>query len=349
MDLFIEQINTWYSAHKRALPWRETSDPYHIWLSEIILQQTRVQQGINYYHRFIEEFPTVFDLANASEDQVLKLWQGLGYYSRARNLHSTAQHIVNKYNGVFPNDYKTILSLKGIGPYTAAAIASIAFDLPYPAIDGNVYRIVSRYFGINSPIDSEKGKNEIYEIAKELMPGHNAGFHNQALMEFGALQCIPKAPNCSICPLIETCYAAKKNLQNELPVKTKKAKQRIRFFYYFLIDDYDSIYLEKRESDDIWRNLYQLPLLETEKELTDKEILAFEFEPFKNLGVNVKSVSGIKKHVLSHQLIMARLVQLEITRTKWLSENYIRVNKKDIYKFAVPKLIEAFLQETGFV
>lgn len=349
MHTFIQHIHTWYTSHKRELPWRETCDPYKIWLSEIILQQTRVLQGIDYYNRFTDEFPTIFDLAEAPEDKVLKLWQGLGYYSRARNLHFTAKLIVEKFKGVFPNDYITILSLKGIGPYTAAAIASIAFDLPYPAVDGNVYRVISRYFGVKLPVDSEIGKNEIAAIAKELMPLKNAGFHNQALMEFGALQCVPKSPDCANCTLRETCYAANHQLQSDLPVKTKKTKQRTRYFYYYLVEDNDSIYFEKRESNDIWKNLYQLPLLETEQELTEEEILDFKFKPFENLVVNVKSVSARKKHILSHQLIIARLIHVEIINSNLISENYIRANKKDIYKFAVPKLIETFLKEAGFV
>lgn len=349
MNLFTEAIYTWYSSNKRVLPWRETSDPYKIWLSEIILQQTRVLQGMNYYLRFTETFPTVFDLANASEDEVLKLWQGLGYYSRARNLHFTAKTIVDKFNGVFPNDYQTILSLKGIGPYTAAAISSIAFNLSYPAVDGNIYRVFSRYFGVLTPIDSDKGKNEIAEIATEIMPKKNAGFHNQALMEFGALQCIPKSPDCPKCPLEKMCYAHKHRLQHELPVKTKKTKQRKRYFYYYLIEDKNSIYLEKRENNDIWRNLYQLPLLETNRELSDDEILNTELESFAKTEVNVKSVSAAKKHLLSHQVIIARLIHLELTNSNNLSGNYIRVNKKDIYKFAVPKLIDAFLEDAGLV
>ncbi len=295
MNVFIHQIYSWFSFHKRELPWRSTRDPYKIWLSEIILQQTRILQGIDYYQRFIEKFPTIFDLANASEDEVLKLWQGLGYYSRARNLHYTAQFIVNNFNGRFPTDYKTILSLKGIGHYTAAAISSIAFDQPYPAVDGNIYRLISRYFGIKSPVDTEKGKKEVIEIAKELMPKKNAGFHNQALMEFGALQCIPKSPNCKICPLYDSCYAVKHNLQNELPLKTKKTKQRTRYFYYYLIEYKNSIYFEKRETNDIWKNLYQLPLLESVEELSESEILNLSFGSVKNADANVKLVSASKK------------------------------------------------------
>ena len=349
MNLFIQHIYSWYSLNKRHLPWRETNDPYKIWLSEIILQQTRIAQGLKYYIRFIEEFPTIFDLAKAPEDQVLKLWQGLGYYSRARNMHFTAQYIVKNLNGVFPNDYKSVLALKGIGPYTAAAITSIAFDLPYPTIDGNIYRVISRYFGITTPIDSEKGKKEILKIANELMPQKNTGFHNQALMEFGALQCIPKSPDCKSCVLSRSCYAAKNKAQSKLPVKMKKTKQRIRYFYYYLIESNNSVFVEKREDNDIWKNLYQLPLLETKNELSDEELLKTEIHPIKNLQANLKSVSARKKHILSHQVIIARVLHFELKNSSLLSSRYIRANKKDIYKFAVPKLIEEFLYDFGIL
>jgi len=348
MNNLKKHIYLWYSANKRELPWRETANPYKIWLSEIILQQTRIAQGISYYDRFIEEFPTIFELAKAPEDQVLKLWQGLGYYTRARNLHSTSKFIVKYFKGVFPDDYKTILSLKGVGQYTAAAVASIAFDLPYPTVDGNVYRVISRYFGITEPIDSDKGKKQIHQIAEELMPKNNCGFHNQALMEFGALQCVPQSPKCNLCPLKETCFAVKMNLQNELPIKSKKTKQRNRYFYYYLIESGDSVFLEKREGNDIWRNLYQLPLLETNKELSEAELLNTEPLFFNQSEINIKSISAIKKHVLSHQIIYARLIHVESNHTKSLIEHFIQTNKKDIFNFAVPKLVEEFLNEARF-
>lgn len=342
------QIYHWYSTNKRDLPWRKTSDPYKIWISEIILQQTRVAQGTQYYLRFIERFPAIADLANAAEDDVLKLWQGLGYYTRARNLHATAKKIVADFNGEFPSDYKTILSLKGIGGYTAAAIASIAFDLPHPAIDGNIYRVLSRYFGIETPIDSTRGKKEFQEIAEALMPAQNAGFHNQAFMEFGALQCTPKAPDCGKCPLFETCFAAQNNMIDQLPVKSKKTNQRARYFLYFLIEDGDFIYLEKRKQNDIWKNLYQLPLVESDTELSDQQILALETPFLQNMNSTVKSVSFQKKHILSHQIIFARMVHVEIQSKKTRGENLVRVNKKDISKFAVPKLVQDFLHECCF-
>jgi A/G-specific adenine glycosylase len=345
MDSFTQEIYRWYLVNKRDLPWRETTDPYKIWISEIILQQTRVAQGTKYYNRFIEEFPTVFDLANASEDVVLKLWQGLGYYTRARNLHFTAKYIANNYNGIFPADFKTILSLKGIGSYTAAAIASIAFDLPHAAVDGNIYRVLSRYFGISTPIDSEKGKIEIQKIATDLIPFRNAGFHNQALMEFGALQCVPKSPGCNSCPLINSCFAGNNNLTDEFPVKTKKIKQATRYFYYYYIENRDSVLLEKRNGNDIWRNLHQFPLIETEKELTDLEILNLEIPFLAGKKVNIKSVSEISKHILTHQTLYARVIHIETDLNGINNPDFIRVNKEDIYKFAVPKLLEQFFKK----
>lgn len=346
MDNFLTNIYKWYNINKRDLPWRKDRNPYKIWLSEIILQQTRVEQGKNYFYRFVENYPTVNDLASAHEDEVLKLWQGLGYYSRARNLHASAKIIASQYDGTFPNDYKSILALKGVGPYTAAAIASIAFNLPYPAVDGNIYRVLSRYYGIETPIDSSAGKKEFNELAKELIRGQNPGMHNQALMEFGALQCAPKSPKCENCPLVDSCFALKKGLVSQLPVKEKKTKQRHRYFYYYLYDMGDSILLDKRSSNDIWQNLYQLPLIECEKALSDSELLKAD-HPVKKVQVNIKYISGQKKHILSHQIIHAKLIYLEVQSNFNNPSPLIRVNKKDISKFAVSRLVEQFLHEAG--
>ena len=349
MNSFTQEIYRWYLVNKRDLPWRETTDPYKIWISEIILQQTRVAQGTDYYNRFIEEFPTVTDLANASENTVLKLWQGLGYYTRARNLHFTAKYIVNNYNGVFPNDFKTILSLKGIGNYTAAAIASIAFDLPHAAVDGNIYRVLSRYYGISTPIDAEPGRTEIQKIATDLITANNPGLHNQAFMEFGALQCVPKSPDCNSCPVLTNCFAANYSLTDQLPVKSKKIKQTTRYFYYFFVESKNSILLEKRTNNDIWKNLHQFPLVESEKELTDTEILNLEIPFVANKNVNVKSVSTTIKHILTHQTIYARFIHIETDFNNFNHSDLFRVNKKDIYKFAVPKLLEQYLKKLNYV
>lgn len=349
MSSFNEEIYNWFLENKRDLPWRKTSDPYKIWISEIILQQTRVAQGINYYYRFVKEFPTVFDLANASEDNVLKLWQGLGYYTRARNLHFTAKYIVNNYNGVFPADYKTILSLKGIGNYTAAAIASIAYNLPHAAVDGNIFRVISRYYGISTPIDSEKGKIEIQKIASDLISPSNPGFHNQAFMEFGALQCTPKSPLCNSCPVNDSCYAYNLKLTELIPAKSKKIKQSTRFFYYYIIESKNSVLLEKRNGNDIWKNLYQFPLFESKKELSDTDIIKLQ-TPFSGIEkANVKTVSTTVKHILTHQTIYARFIHIETENDNSNDSNFIRVNKKDIYKFAVPKLLEQYLKKVNLL
>jgi len=349
MDGFTQVIYNWYLNKRRDLPWRETTDPYKIWISEIILQQTRVAQGTSYYNRFIGEFPTVFDLANATEDTVLKLWQGLGYYTRARNLHFTAKYIVNNYNGVFPNDYKSILSLKGIGSYTAAAIASIAFDLPHAAVDGNIYRVLTRYYGISTPIDAEPGRTEIQKIATDLITASNPGLHNQAFMEFGALQCVPKSPDCNSCPVLINCYAANYNLTDQLPVKSKKIKQTTRYFYYFFVESNNSILLEKRTNNDIWKNLHQFPLIESKDELSDTEIFNLKIPFLPDKKVNVKSVSTTIKHILTHQTIYARFIHIETDFNNFNHSDLFRVNKKDIYKFAVPKLLEQYLKKLNYV
>jgi A/G-specific adenine glycosylase len=349
MDSFLSDIYIWYNKNKRDLPWRNTNEAYKIWISEIILQQTRVVQGTTYYRQFIEHFPTVTHLAQATEDDVLKLWQGLGYYSRARNLHSTAKTINTLYKGRFPETHEQIIKLKGIGPYTAAAIASIAFNLPYPAVDGNIYRVLSRYFGIETPIDSGNGKKQFQELAEELISEKTPGMHNQALMEFGALQCTPKSPNCEKCPIANSCFAKQYKLIDKLPVKAKKTKQSKRYFYYYLIDNGISIYLNKRISNDIWKNLYQLPLLESEKELSDEQLLKTNISFVNGYNYNIKLISAPKKHTLSHQIIHSKLIYVEVKPDIDITAPLIRVNKKDIYKFAVPRLLELFFEDFDLV
>ncbi|MFM9824933.1 A/G-specific adenine glycosylase [Flavobacterium sp.] len=263
--IFSNTLIKWYLQNKRDLLWRETKDPYLIWLSEIILQQTRIAQGTPYYVSFVAEFPTVFDLANANEEQVLKLWQGLGYYSRARNLHKTAQYISNELHGVFPDNYDTLLKLKGVGEYTAAAIASFSYDEAVPVVDGNVFRVLSRYFDIQTDIQSSGAKKEFSALAFELMPKDCAALFNQAIMEFGALQCVPKNPNCSNCPFNTSCSALQKKKVNQLPFKSKKLKVKNRFFNYLIVfDANENTIIQKRTSKGIWHNLYEFPLIETE-------------------------------------------------------------------------------------
>ncbi len=255
------------------LPWRESKDPYKIWLSEIILQQTRVAQGLPYYLRFIERFPAVDDLARAQEDQVLKLWQGLGYYSRARNLHATAKMVVNEYGGVFPDTYKGLLGLKGVGDYTASAIASICFDVPEPVVDGNVYRVLSRYFGVGTPINSSEGIRYFKQLAREVMNVERIRDYNQAIMEFGAIQCAPKNPDCQGCPINQGCVAIQKNKVNELPVKQNKIKVRKRYFNYLVVVDSENrTLLQQRKGRGIWQNLWEFPLLETKENIDLDEL-----------------------------------------------------------------------------
>lgn len=345
MDEFSGKIYRWYTINKRDLPWRNTNDPYKIWISEIILQQTRVQQGLGYYLNFIEKFPSIEKLAHAKENEVLKIWQGLGYYSRAVNMHLSAKYIVNHLNGIFPRTYNDLLKLKGIGPYTAAAIASIAFNLPCPAVDGNIYRLLARYFGLNEAIDSSKGKKTFHELATELIPEKNAGFHNQSLMEFGALQCTPGKPDCLNCPLSNSCFAFNNNCIDKLPVKSKKKESVTRYFYYYFFEWNKFTFIEKRLADDIWKNLYQFPLLETNTELNEKDLLNWKVLSKIKDDWEVTKISNKKKHILSHRNIIARVICIRLNSPEGLSNIFIQVNKKDIFTFAVPRLIENFISE----
>lgn len=351
MHPFSKKITTWYQQNKRDLPWRNTKDPYLIWLSEIILQQTRVDQGMAYYLKFSKEFPTVKHLAKAENEKVMKLWQGLGYYSRARNLHTTAKIITDNYKGKFPDQYNDILLLKGVGEYTAAAIASFAFNKPHAVVDGNVYRVLSRVFGIETPIDSTQGKKEFYALANELIDKKNPATHNQAIMEFGAIQCKPVSPDCSICSLNTMCFAYSKKRISELPVKEKKIKVRNRYFNYIVLNHKTNTAINKRTEKDIWTNLYDFPLIETNKELNEEQFL--RSQEWKNFIVNtkhtVKSVSASYKHILSHQKIYARFWEIDCENSfeKLLSETCITIRKKDIHKYAVPRLIENYIEKTA--
>lgn len=347
MDFFNSRIHHWYAISKRDLPWRNSRNPYFIWLSEIIMQQTRIDQGLAYYLRFTEEFPTINDLANASEDKVLKLWQGLGYYSRARNLFFTAKYINQHHHGMFPDDYNSIRSLKGIGEYTAAAIASISFNLEYPAVDGNVYRVLSRFFGIQEAIDTNSGRKVFNELAKELIKGTNPGMHNQALMEFGALQCTPKNPDCPQCPLQEGCFAFNSGKIGDLPIKQNKTKQRDRYFNYLIFERDNCTWLRQRIKNDIWKGLYEFPLVETpEKTGVDQILTSSEWDKITNSSATtVWNISDWKIHILSHQKIHYRFVQLSMSQEIEMSDELVRVNKEDILSFAVPKLLEIYIDE----
>ncbi len=347
-DLFISHILIrWYEQNKRDLPWRETKDPYFIWLSEIILQQTRVVQGYDYYMRFTETFPNVASLANAHEDEVLKLWQGLGYYSRARNLHTAAKMIMSQYGGEFPSVYKDILSLKGVGEYTAAAVGSFAFELPHAVVDGNVFRVLSRLFAIDTPIDTTQGKKLFTDLANELLDVNNPGAHNQAVMEFGALQCVPASPNCGICPLSDICLAYSRSKVTSYPVKQGKTKIKERYFNYLDIHIGSSMFLNKRTGNDIWKNLYELPLIETDEKLTLDGLQktdAFR-EMFENAGdISIHSKGITLKHVLSHRIIYANFYTIEITKDASIEKRFLKINKADLFNFAISRLVDRYLE-----
>ena len=344
---FSQQIINWYNTNKRSLPWRETKNPYKIWLSEIILQQTKVAQGLPYYYKIIATFPRVNDLAKASEDEILKLWQGLGYYSRARNLHSAAKEICEKHNGIFPNSYKDIIKLKGIGTYTAAAIVSFSFDLPHAVVDGNVIRVLSRYFGVDTPSNSTEGRKEFQDLAQNLLLKGYAAENNQAIMEFGALQCRPKSPNCNNCPLQNNCYAYSQNVISNFPTKTKKIKIKKRYFEFFIINEKDYLLIQKRKTG-IWKGLYQFPLIETHYKNTESEIInSKDWRNLLNGSSVINYVSTSIKHKLSHQTIYARF--WHITGKSKPKENVVLIRQEDIRRYPIPKLIEKYLKNIGIL
>ncbi|WP_299531014.1 A/G-specific adenine glycosylase [Ulvibacterium sp.] len=335
---FSQKILHWYSENKRSLPWRSTRDPYKIWLSEVILQQTRVVQGEPYYLKFVENFPTVQDLAKASEERVLKLWQGLGYYSRARNLHATAKTVVREYGGRFPNSYDELLKLKGIGDYTASAIASICFDEPRPVVDGNVYRVLARYFGIDIPINSTKGIRYFKQLAVEVMDRKNIRDYNQGIMEFGAIQCAPKKPYCLLCPLNESCIGLKENLVHTLPVKENRTKIRRRNFNYLVwVDPNNTTKLSQRKGKGIWQNLWEFPLLESENELNDKELKKM-ISGDVSFRLSLYNESPIV-HKLSHQHLYTKF---------WIIESKARledgISWANLESYPVPVLIADFIK-----
>ena len=333
--MFSTTLLDWYQANKRELPWRNTREAYYIWLSEIILQQTRVAQGLPYYKSFTESFPTINELAKADEQEVLKLWQGLGYYSRARNLHQTAQHIVSELNGQFPTTYTDLLQLKGVGEYTAAAIASFSYDEAVAVVDGNVYRVLSRYFGITTDINSNGAKKEFTALANSLLPKNNAAMFNQAIMEFGALQCVPKSPNCSDCVFNDSCYALQKQQVEILPIKTKKTKVSNRYFNYIVfVDPQEQTIIQQRTEKGIWQNLYEFPLIETNKELSYEEITEkiksdFSRKTIKNITYyNEEQII----HKLSHQKLHIRFYRVSLS--KKISEG-ISLEKLKNYPFPI--------------
>lgn len=319
--MFSTTLLNWFALNGRDLPWRHTKDPYAIWLSEVILQQTRIQQGMDYWHRFMLQWPKVEDLAAATEDEVLREWQGLGYYSRARNLHAAAQQIVA--NGQFPNTLDTIKKLKGVGDYTAAAIGSIAFGLPAAVVDGNVYRVLARHYGIDTPINTTRGKKLFTELAQSLLPVDQPAAFNQAMMDFGAIQCTPASPKCTVCPLQESCEALRSGRIGELPVKEKKLKIQTRHLTYLYIRSKGKTAIRKRAAGDIWQGLW-------EPVLTDEPTL------LKQARLLRKGV----KHVLTHRILLADFYLLETEVHPPLPEEYIWIDEADRDQYAVPRLVE---------
>ena len=341
MPDFSVLIQNWYRQNRRLLPWRESIDPYSIWLSEVILQQTRVEQGTSYYLRFISAFPTVNHLAKASEDEVLSLWQGLGYYSRARNMHTAAKTIVEKHDGIFPADYKSILDLKGVGDYTAAAIASISYDLPHAVVDGNVYRVLARYLKINTPIDTSAGKKLFAKIAHELLDTENPGIHNQALMEIGALVCTPKNPKCQKCPISEKCMSFEDHSQPDYPVKAKKTKVRDRFFHYLVVTDGQQLLLKKRGEKDIWQGLYDFPLIEKkDNKLPDHK----EFNSWSPQNIHEEAAFT---HILSHQKIHARFWVITVKKLNG-QDGQLVVDRNELEDYPLPQLLIRYVKSSGF-
>jgi A/G-specific adenine glycosylase len=343
---FTKKLLEWYSPTDRPMPWKEEKNPYLIWLSEIMLQQTRVEQGLSYYIKFKKNYPTVADLANAPEDELMKHWEGLGYYSRARNLHTSAKFIHNELNGVFPDTYQDIISLKGVGEYTAAAIASFAYSLPHAVVDGNVYRVLSRFFGIDIPTDSTEGKKYIKKIADEVLHQKDPARYNQAIMDFGATVCKPKLALCDTCPMKRKCIAYKYDRVGELPIKTKKIKKITRYFIYLVINKGTSVFIRKRTEKDIWKNLYEYPMIETKKELNEKDLLKQKdfLEIFFNKFYGISKVSDSYVQQLTHRSIIAKFVEINVSDDFKVTKNdWLCVEKTEIRRFAFPKIIDLYL------
>ena len=345
--IFHKTLRRWYLHNSRNLPWRQTTHPYPIWLSEIIMQQTRIDQGTPYYKSFLKSYPDVFSLAAASEEEVLKLWQGLGYYSRARNLHQTAQFVARELGGVFPSNYKGLLGLKGVGDYTASAIASFCYGEPVAVVDGNVYRVLSRIFGIDTPINTTLGSRQFKELAQELLDRKDPATFNQGLMEFGALQCKPQSPNCSECPFSKSCVAFNQNRIQELPVKLKKQKVRDRHFNYLVfVSGEKKTLFQQRRGKGIWQGLYEFPLVETLSEAGAEHLV--QEEAFRNYSsarpsdLELFNVSPVV-HKLSHQHIYAKFW---ILACEELPEE--GVSLESLGHFPVPVLIHNFIEAINF-
>ncbi|MFN8283175.1 MAG: A/G-specific adenine glycosylase [Chitinophagales bacterium] len=342
---FSKKLLEWFDPDTRNLPWKKTNDAYKIWLSEIIMQQTRVEQGTPYYLAFVKQYPTIKKLAAAPLDDVLKLWEGLGYYSRARNLHVAAKQVVELHKGKFPETHEEILKLKGIGVYTAAAIASFAYNLPHAVVDGNVYRVLSRVFGIETPTDTTIGKFTFQKLADDLLDKINASTYNQAIMDFGALVCKPKQPLCNQCPFSSECVALVKNKIDLLPVKSKKLIKTERHFHYYVLYDNDNIYLRQRNEDDIWKGLFEFPMIETEQATEDASALLYKILKGKNnnlLPANNQTFHF--KQTLSHQYIHGYFHEFYFTKLPNPDKSYLKIKKQDILNYAFPKIVRTYLE-----
>lgn len=341
---FSDKIVKWYQDNKRPLPWRDTTDPYLIWLSEVILQQTRVNQGLPYYLAFTQTFPTIRHLANAPEQQVLRLWQGLGYYSRARNLHKCAKAIVELHNGTFPSTYQDLVKLPGVGEYTAAAIASFSFGEAKAVLDGNVFRVLARIFGVATPINSPEGKREFTRLANELLSKKSPALHNQAVMEFGAMLCRPQRPQCSACPFMRSCFAHLHNLIEALPVKLKKAKARTRYFFYLVIEHNKSLLMKRRLDKDIWQGLFDFILIEKQKPVEPEKLIGEHNRWFEH--ARSFRVSKTYKHILTHQTIHCRFIHLIAGGSYSPTDpELIFYSPEEVFQLPKPALISRYLEE----
>lgn len=341
---FSEKLVKWYQENKRELPWRNTRQPYKIWLSEIILQQTRVNQGLPYYNRFLEQYPTLRVLARAPEQEVLRLWQGLGYYSRARNLLKCARVVTQQYKGRFPTSYQSLLALPGIGEYTAAAIASFSVKEPVAVVDGNVYRVLARIYGLDTPVNSPEGKKLFSQLANELLSRKHPDLHNQAMMEFGAVHCTPKNPACDSCVFSKQCQAARLELQPVLPVKVKTRPPRKRYFYYLVFENKKSLLMRKRLPGDIWNGLYDFTLVEKNRAVSPQAIIQMEL-PEQVSGMREISVSKVYRHQLSHQSIQCRFITIKSGIAGPVASGYDFYTLKQIERLPKPVLVSRFLAE----
>lgn len=347
MDFLHDILLNWYAQNRRDLPWRNAPTPYHVWLSEVILQQTRVSQGMDYYLRFVERWPTVTALAQASEQEVLKMWQGLGYYSRARNLHHCAQQVVSQYSGSFPADFEKLKKLKGIGDYTAAAIASIAFNLPHAVVDGNVYRVLSRLFDVDIPININEGQAFFAHLADELLNRTQPSLHNQAMMEFGALHCTPKNPNCLHCPLQTHCLAFERQTVLQRPVKLQKTKVKTRYFNYLVLKTNDKLYLHKRDGNDIWKNLYDFACIESANPMTTEEVISSEkfTQLVENNQFTIVKTSPVFTHKLTHQTIHAQFIEIKLAKEilQIETKGLFLTRENELENYPIPRLIDLYL------